>query len=142
MLDLNHPQTPYTFAASTQLGIILEQCELMTLWDARRRQFCMANVRPALAALRWLAHEWFADSPRLPDALADLECRVEQLAGLLPHGSREWGGRASECPVCGATATGPSEYNSISYCSPCMDLITPAKMRVESCEEGFRIEAI
>ncbi len=142
MLDLNHPQTPSVFAASTQLDFILEDCKRMTLIDSRGRQFRLENIRPAFAALRWLAHERFADVPQLPAAIDELERQAARLAELPLRRAEPWVGQALPCPACEAVPIEPNEYDSIRYCSQCLDTIMPGLMRVRSLEEGFRTEAI
>ncbi len=142
MLDLDHPRTPSVFAASTQLDFILEDCKRMTLTDTRGRRFRLENIRPAFAALRWLASERFADASHLPAAIDELERQVEQLAELPLRDSGRWVGSAAFCPACGATPREPDKYDPIRYCSPCLGVIMPGLQRVRSCEEGFGTEAI
>jgi hypothetical protein len=141
MLELGHPRTPHVFAACTQYEIVLEDCKRMTLADARGRKFRLEDVRPALAALRWLAGEQFAEVAGLPAAITELERRIEQLAGLPLRREGTWVGSAVPCPACDSTIP-EAHGDPVRYCSQCLDIIWPALWRIASCEEGFGIEGI
>lgn len=77
MLDLRHPRIPHVFAASRQEDLILEYCKRITLSGAESRRFMLEVVRPAFAALRWLAAIRFADKPQILHTIAELERQVE-----------------------------------------------------------------
>lgn len=142
MLDLDHPRTPLVFAASTQIDLILDYCKRITLSGASGRRFMLEVVRPAFAALRWLAEHRFTDEPHIAEGLSELERQVEQLVGLPLSDPDHRGGPAARCPACGGKPTTPSQYDPTAYCSPCLDVIVPGLLRVQSCEEGFGTEAI
>lgn len=142
MLDLDHPLTPSVFAASTQLDLILDYCKKITLSGTSGRRFMLEVIRPAFAALRWLAANRFGDQSRIPDGIAELERQVKTLAELPLRDPNHRGGPAAHCPACGGAPTVPSEYDRISYCSPCLNVIMPGLMRVRSCKEGFGTQAI
>lgn len=142
MLDLNHSQTPFVFAASQQLDMILDYCKKITLSGTRGRHFMFEVIRPAFAALRWLAKERFADSPEIVASVAELERGAEQLAELPLLNPDHRGGPAALCPACGRPPNAPNEYDPISYCSPCLNNIMPGLLRVRSNDEGFGTEAI
>jgi hypothetical protein len=142
MLDLDHPQTPDVFAASWQLDLILNCCKRATLTGASGRRLMLGVVRPALAALRWLAEHRFRDQPRLADGIAELERQVEQLAALPLRDPDPADRPVSRCPACGGPPTVPHRYDPIPYCSPCLGVITPGLRRLRSCEDGFGTDAI
>jgi hypothetical protein len=142
MLYLEHPQTPHVFAASRQEDLILDYCKRISLSGADGRRFMLEVVRPAFAALRWLATNRFAGEPHIPDAIDELERQVEQLAGLPLRDPDHASGPADQCPACGSKPTTPSKYDPTPYCSRCLDVIMPALMRVRSCEAGFGTAAI
>lgn len=142
MLDLSHPRAPHVFAASSQQDLILDYCKRITLAGAEARQFMLEVVRPAFAALRWLATTRFTGEPHISDAIAELERQVEQLAALPLREPAYIGGPAARCPACGSNPTTPSQYDPTQYCPRCLDLIMPELERVRSCKEGFGTEAI
>jgi hypothetical protein len=142
MLDLEHPRTPHVFAASRQLELILHDCKRITLSGVAGRQFMLEVVRPAFAALRWLAEQRFRDEPHIGEGITELERQVERLVGLPLSNPNHQGGPAARCPACGGKPTKSSKYEPTPYCSTCLDVIMPGLMRVQSCEEGFGTEAI
>ena len=142
MLDLDHPRTPHVFAASWQLDLILDYCKRISLSGAASRRFMLEVIRPAFAALRWLAANRFADEPHIAKGIAELEQQVEQLAGLPLRDPDHRGGPAATCPACGEKPTSPSKYDPTGYCLPCLDIIMPGLQRVRSCDRGFGTEAI
>ena len=142
MLDLDHPRTPHVFAASCQEDLILDYCKRITLSGASGRRFMLEVVRPAFAALRWLAANRFADEPKIAVGITELEREVERLAGLPLRDPDHRGGPATRCPACDGKPSVPSKYDSTSYCSPCLDVIMPGLLRVRSCDEGFGTDAI
>ncbi len=142
MLNLSSPQAPHVFAASRQEDLILDYCKRMTLAGADRRRFMLEVVRPAFAALRWLAANRFPGEPHIPNAIAELERQVEQLAELPLRDSDNAALPVTRCPACGGKPTAPSKYAVMPYCSGCLDIVMPALQRLRSCEEGFGTDAI
>jgi hypothetical protein len=142
MLDLGHPRTPHVFAASTHIDLILDYCKRISLSGAGGRRFMLEVVRPAFAALRWLAANRFVGKPHIPGAIDELERQVEQLAGLPLRDPDHAGGPAARCPACGGKPTAPSKYGPTPYCSRCLDVIMPGLQRIRSSEEGFGTDAI
>jgi|SRR5262245_7198318 len=142
MLDLDDPRTPHVFAASSQLDLILDYCKRISLSGADGRRFMLEVIRPAFAALRWLAAHHFADVPHIADAIAKLKRQSDELAGLPLRDPAQLGRLPAQCPVCAGKPNPPSEYDPVGYCSTCLDVIMPALLRVRSCEAGFGTEAI
>ena len=142
MLDLEHPRTPHVFATSRQLELILDGCKRITLSGVAGRQFMLEVVRPAFAALRWLAENRFRDEPHIADGITELEHQVERLAGLPLREPNQQGLPAARCPACGGKPTKATKYEPAPFCPTCLDVIMPSLMRVQSCEEGFGTEAI
>lgn len=137
MLELNHPQTAHVFAASQQLDLIVDYAKRITLSETKGRKFMLEVVRPAFVALRWLTAERFDGKSTIADGIAELERQLEQLANLPVRDSYKRELPPTECPVCGRR---PSEYDPVSYCSSCVELVIPGKERLESAKKGFGIE--
>jgi hypothetical protein len=142
MLDLDHPRTPFVFAASQQLDLIIDYCKRITLSGTSGRLFMLEVIRPAFVALRWLASERFPDSPEIAASVAELEREAEQLAELPLLNPDQSGGPAERCPACGRPPNAPDMYDPTSYCWECLELIRPGLMRVQSDEQGFGTESI
>src|SRR5262245_48090852 len=142
MLDLDHPQTPDVFAASWQLDLIHNCCKRATLTGTSGRRLMLGVVRPAFAALRWLAEHRFSDQPGLADGIDQLERQVEQLAALPLREPDPAGRPVSRCPSCGGTPTVPHRYDRISCCTRCLAVVLPGLRRLRSCEDGFGTDAI
>ena len=142
MLDLDHPRTAHVFAASRQVDLILDCCKIVTLSGERRRRFMLEVMRPAFAALRWLADHHFSDRTQIMVGIAEWESQVENLAGLGLKDSDLEGGQASQCPACDGKATTPSKYDPRAYCSVCLGIIQPGLTKLRSSDRGFGIDAI
>jgi len=142
MLDLDHLLTPHVFAASVQEELILQYGKRITLSGRSRRIFLVEVVRPAFAALRWLANHRFADRPQIADRIAELEQQLEQLAELHLRDEDFTELPGANCPVCGGKPTGPNKDNPTPYCMSCLGIIMPGLERVRSGEEGFGTDFI
>jgi hypothetical protein len=151
MLDLDHPQTPHVFAASRQLDLILDYCKRISYAESKGRLDMLEIIRPCFAALRWLQAQRFADMPQIVASIDELEKQVGELAQL-GGGRAEWVSveLPGKCPVCGERLTLYGVYEprpglkvpKERWCSPCLEVVMPALMRVQSTEVGFGTEAI
>lgn len=151
MLDLDHPQTPHVFAASRQLDLILDYCKRISYAESKGRLSMLEIIRPCFAALRWLQTQRFADIPQIAGSIDELERQVEALAQLGARRATWVSGRLpSTCPVCGERLTLYGVYEpqpglkvpKERWCSPCLEVVMPSLMRVQSSEVGFGTEAI
>lgn len=151
MLDLDHPQTPHVFAAARQLDLILDYCKRISYADSKERLFMLEIIRPCFAALRWLQTQRFADEPQIAASINELKRQVQALAQLGTGKAKQVGGDLpTKCPVCGERLTLYGVYEPHPglkvprerWCDPCLDIIMPALMRVESSNAGFGTDAI
>jgi len=143
MLDLEHPRTPYVFAASLQEDFILDYCKRISLSDRDSRLFMLEVIRPAFAALRWLNETRFGGSPQIAKSIDLLERQAENLAQLPESNpARRIAGYPQRCPVCNKPQTEPSHYDPTPCCPNCLEIIMPSLIRLRSCEHGFGTEAI
>jgi hypothetical protein len=151
MLDLDHPLTPHVFAAARQLDLIGDYCKRITYADSKERLSLLEIIRPCFVALRWLNAQRFEGSPKIASGIDLLERQAEELARLV-GGDVKWAGGElpAKCPVCGQPLTLHGIYEpwpglkvpKERWCSPCLELVIPALMRIGSSEEGFGTHAI
>ena len=143
MLDTSQLHTAYVFAAARHEDMILEACKQITLCETFRRRYCHEVILPSFAALRWLNRERFGDSPKIASGIDRLERDVQKLVDLPVSGSPDpQTGTFAKCPACGSTPRSPDEYESIRYCSACLDTILPGFMQIRSWETGFGTDGI
>jgi hypothetical protein len=137
VLDLDHPQSRYVFAAAHQLGLIQQFIKKMT-YSSRRAEL-LASIEPAFVALRWLNDKHFGASAKTKASIEHLWQRLNEFAGeaVVAEGR-------NRCTSCGGELT-VSEYPGLPtdrYCSPCYSRVAPALEAVESLEAGFGTVAI
>src|SRR5262245_65268203 len=137
MLDLDDPRTPHVFAASSQLDLILDYCKRISLSGADGRRFMLEVIRPAFAALRWLAAHHFADVPHIADAIAKLKRQSDELAELPLRDPAQLGRLPAQCPVWAGMPNSPSEDDMVGYCARCLEVLFSALLQCRSCDADF-----
>src|SRR5215212_4788898 len=98
MLDLNHPMTRWTFAASREKDAVLSLAKLMTLLPTAQRQQVFKRLRRHIQRLQRLNEKYFENSPFIIRALEDLEAGCKTIAGFECTESRLDG--EGSCPIC------------------------------------------
>lgn len=143
MLDTSQPQTACIFAAARHEDMILDACKQITLCDAFKRRYWLEIILPSFAALRWLNCERFGNSPEIASGIDQLERGVRRLVDLPISGSPDpETGTLARCPACRSEPRAPDEYDSIRYCSTCLDIIMPALSQIRSWDTGFGTDGI
>ena len=141
MLDLEHPRTPHVFAASRQLGLILDYAKRITGSDTNGRRFMVQVVASSFEALRWLNTTKFNNSAKIASAIDDLQHNLQTLSDK-PATESAFITKRKTCVVCNHPLTKPHEYDPIPYCPDCLDIIMPSLTALRSCDTGFGTEAI
>ncbi len=149
MLDLDHPMTPYIFAAARLDDAILECAKSMTLVSTPTRQELLSECLRRLDKIHWLNEDHFAASPFVFAAIEEMKTPVQALATVEVNEAAAASAAALEvCPVCGTPLTQvrsdfmPRPEDRLSgYCSPCLSVISPARQKLDS-SEGFGTWAI
>ena len=148
MLDLNHPQSEYIFAAARAEDSVLEVAKRMSVAARKDWVRLRDGCATAFAELRRLARDEFAEVSAIPLAIDALEQAVGKLA-MLPNVPEEGTPVDSECPACGARLGRRRKYwfsapvNSTDiYCCRCVDIIMPSLSVLSSSENGFGTDAI
>jgi hypothetical protein len=136
VINIEHPDAPYIFAASRQLDLIVDYMRRITVSDGQHRRFLLEVVRPCFEALRWIATERFGGDPEAVAALGELEQQAEKLAALgSDKPERITGELPSDCIVCGRRFDHLGWYKPFGwfrrrptdhYCDSCMVLVRPA----------------
>src|SRR5688572_18774950 len=149
MLDPDHPETPFCFAALHQISLIHKFANHITIATGNHRRGFYAIIEPAIIALQWLNRERFGNREQIRACLNELDRSIQQLADL-QHDQRYVEERKI-CPACrraltevgtyiphGASFTVP-EYRYCEYClKPTLNLIK----KLNSGTHGFGLEAI
>ena len=141
MLNLEHPRTSHIYAASQQIGIILDYAKRITFDNGNSRVFMAQIVAPCFAALRWLNQTRFDASPEIARRIDGLQSAIHELSELEAK-QRDSPFERNACPVCNNPLTKPSRYDPVPYCPECLDRIIPSLTSLQSCEGGFGTEAI
>jgi len=139
MLDLNHPQTHWIFMASRESDAILTFAKLMTLLPTPERQQLLSRVARPIERLRQLNYDHFEASPFIELAIFDLEEGLHSIASLQSSESRLDG--SGSCPVCGSPISDLPDYDDMTYCGSCLNIIADPRERLAS-GEGFGTFAI
>jgi len=139
MLDFNHPQARWRFAASRENDAILTFTKLMTLLPSPLRQQLLPRISRHLERLRRINREHFAASEFIDHAISDLEIGYKHIANLQSNESRLDG--HGVCPVCGSEITDLADYSDMTYCNTCLDHIQDPRQRLASFD-GFGFDAI
>ncbi|WP_459554650.1 hypothetical protein [Lacunimicrobium album] len=146
MLSLEHPQDPYTFAASHQLGMMKLRICQMSVEEWSSRKFTLEMLTPNIAALRWIQQHAFADQNELKIWIDRFEYELQQLVsksdGIQPPSAEN-----THCTICQSELEYTERWYmgkrvKDRYCDQCTTPIWQVIQKLESCEVGFRIEAI
>jgi hypothetical protein len=138
MLNRNHPQTKWIFAASRHDDAVLTLAKLMTLLPTIERQQLLGRIARHIERLHRLNREHFNASAFIERAISDLESACRSIANL-QSGESRLDGRGT-CPVCSSAITDLPDHDDV-YCARCLDIVSDARRRLDS-SEGFGTWAI
>lgn len=148
MLNLDHPMTKHVFAAAYAEGAILQDAKQITVSARRDRVLVRDGCASAVAELRRLARDHFADRPAIPPAIDALEQSLAELAAL-PGVPEEGPPAEFTCPACGGPLDRLGKYGFPApdnptdiYCSQCLNIVMPSLCDLGSWEGGFGTDAI
>ena len=131
MLDLDHPDTPPTFAIAREDDAILSIAKRMTLVSTDTKRELLRSSVPHFDAMRSITSEHWGQSKAMIDAIDLLQSDLQRLA-MLPSTNdfvTDWRGKL--CTVCGDAITNLETYNDMLYCSTCLKLIDDGRDAVD-----------
>lgn len=149
MLDLDHPETPYRFAALHQIELIHRFAVCITLGTGATRRQYYGIVEPAFVALRWLNEERFGNNAKILTSLNELDLAIQQLADA-QHDDLSIEDQQN-CPVCSAPVTEIGAIRPVGtsltvpqsrHCENCFEPITNLLDKLTSATDGFGLEMI
>ncbi|TWU52008.1 hypothetical protein [Rubripirellula reticaptiva] len=131
MLDLDHPDTPPTFAISREGDAILSIAKRMTLVSTEAKQALLSRSIAHFAKMRSITIEHWGESKPKLDAIDLLQHDLQRLA--LQNSTNDfvndWRGKL--CTVCGASITNLEKYSDMLYCPKCLDVIDGGRDAVD-----------
>jgi hypothetical protein len=149
MLDPDHPETPFRFAALHQISLIHKFANHITIATGNHRRDLYAIIEPAIIALQWLNRERFGNREEIRACLNELDHSIQQLADLQHDQSHveEW----KSCPACNRALTEVGTYTPLGalftvpeyrYCEHCLEPTLNLIHKLNSGTHGFGLEAI
>ena len=131
MLDLNHPDTPLTFAIAREDGAILSIAKRMTLISTEAKRELLDRALAHFAKMRTITVEhWGRSKPKL-DAIDVLESDLRRLAALESTNNFVIDWKGKHCTVCSAAITNLEGYNDMLYCATCLKVIDAGRNAVD-----------
>lgn len=131
MLDLDHPDTPPTFAISREDDAILSIAKRMTLVSTEAKIELLAQAGPHFATLRSITIDHWGKSKPMLDAIDLLESDLRRLAGLESKNDYVTDWRGKHCTVCSSAITNLESYEDMLYCPTCVKVIDDGRDAVD-----------
>ncbi|MBL8814561.1 MAG: hypothetical protein JNL58_00930 [Planctomyces sp.] len=131
MLDLNHPDTPPTFAISRENDAILSIAKRMTLISTEAKRELLDRALVHFAKMRLITMDHWSGSKPMLDTIDVLEADLRQLAALESKNNfvTDWKGKY--CTACSAAITNLEAYNDMLYCPECLKVIDAGRNAVD-----------
>lgn len=131
MLDLDHPDTPPTFAISREDDAILSIAKRMTLVSTENKAQLLAQAIPHFAAMRSITIDHWGESKPMLDAIDLLEADLRRLAGLESGNDYVTDWRGKHCTVCSSAITNLESHKDMLYCPECLKVIGDGRYAVD-----------
>jgi hypothetical protein len=80
MLDLNHPDTPITFAVAAEHGKVLHYAKRMTLVSTQERQQILDEALNACSTIRVITKQRWGNAKNKNKSIELLEANLRELA--------------------------------------------------------------
>ena len=131
MLDLNHPDTPPTFAIAREDDAILSIAKRMTLISTEAKRELLNRALAHFAKMRTITVDHWGGSKPMLDAIDVLESDLRRLTSLESTNNfvTDWKGK--HCTVCSAAITNLEAYNDMLYCPTCLKVIDAGRNAVD-----------
>lgn len=131
MLDLDHPDTPPTFAISREDCAILSIAKRMTLVSTEAKQALFVQAATHFAVMRSITIDRWGKSKPMLDAIDVLESDLQRLAGLESKNDflKDWRGEC--CTVCSSAITNLESHKDMLYCPTCLGVIDAGRYAVD-----------
>jgi hypothetical protein len=131
MLDLNHPQTKFTFAIAGEDGIVLSVAKRMTLVDTAAKSLLLPRAHEATKKMREICIEGWGNKQKKLDAIELVHNQITEFAAV--HSTNDfvtdWQGKL--CTVCESEITNLEKYDDMLYCPKCLDCIAEGRRAVD-----------
>lgn len=131
MLDLNHPDTPPTFAIAREDDAILSIAKRMTLISTEAKRELLVRASTHFAKMRKITADHWGESKQMLDAIDVLESDLRRLAALESKNDFVTDWRGKHCTVCTAAITNLEAYNDMLYCPNCLKVIDEGRNAVD-----------
>ncbi|MET1079030.1 MAG: hypothetical protein ABWY06_13530 [Pseudomonas sp.] len=130
MLDLNHPETKYTFAISGQDDAILSIAKRMTLVDTAAKKLLLPRAHEATSKMRQICIAGWGKRQGKLEAIDLLHLQIAELAATpsLNNYVTDWQDKV--CTVCQSSITNLENYKDMCYCQKCLELIAGGRHAV------------
>ena len=131
MLDLDHPDTPPTFAISRDDDAILSIAKQMTLVSTEVKRELLAKASPHFAKMRSITIDHWGESKPMLEAIDLLESDLRRLAELVSANDFVTDWRGKFCIVCSTGITNLESYEDMLYCPQCLKVIGDGRNAVD-----------
>ena len=131
MLDLDHPDTPHTFAIAREDDAVLSIVKRMTLVSTNAKDALLDRAHEHLNAMRKIVNDHWNANPEKLDAIDTLEADVTRLARLESANDYVDNWKGKVCTVCNDKITHLKGYSDMVYCPTCIRQVDDGRGAVD-----------
>lgn len=125
MLDLNHPDTPITFAVAAEHGKVLHYAKRMTLVSTQERQRLLDEALNACATIRDITKQRWGNARNKVKSVELLETNLRELASTQSTNDYADSWEGCNCDVCDSLIEDLPGYPDMVYCRTCIAVVRP-----------------
>lgn len=132
MLDLNHPDTPYIFAISSEDDALLSIVKRMTLVSTSEKMLLLQRATDHLQAMREITLGYWGSSQSRIEAIDLLASQIETLSAIESQNDfvSDWQGKV--CTVCDDRIHNLEQWRDMLYCPTCIKLVDEGRQAVSN----------